>query len=116
MPTCEECEHFEFYAAMGPVEGWCKAIPSDTPGQRGKVVRFNTDATNCPKFEAMKAKDAQFMTRLDKTFYDRDQRYGKETLERFDYTIMDEREISHRMDDYITKKRPEEEAGKEEKP
>ena len=116
MRTCEDCEHFKFFPAMGPVEGWCEAIPGDMPEAPGKVVRFNTDATKCPKFEPMKAKDAQFMTQLDKTHYNRDQRYGKEALERPKYTKLDAREVGQRIDDYITKKRPEDEAGKEAKP
>jgi hypothetical protein len=47
--TCGECAN---YAHMGFSElmGICRAIPGEKPGQRGKKVMHDMDASECPNF------------------------------------------------------------------
>ena len=66
MSTCEDCENFAFYTAMGPIEGFCRAIPDDKPGRPGKVVRFDTNADKCNKFLPLEEK----VTDLRSYYYD----------------------------------------------
>ena len=52
---CVNCENYCMSTAsiMGEVEGTCRAIAGDRPGQLGKKVRFDTDASQCPSFEQL---------------------------------------------------------------
>jgi hypothetical protein len=46
--TCGECEN---YAAMlSELVGICRVLPGEKPGQRGKKVMYDMDATECPHF------------------------------------------------------------------
>ena len=45
---CVNCEH---YCTMLEIEGVCRATAGDKPGQVGKKVRFDTDATQCSNYE-----------------------------------------------------------------
>lgn len=48
---CVNCEHY--CQQFSEVEGVCRVIPGEKPGQRGKKIRFDTDASQCSKFEKL---------------------------------------------------------------
>lgn len=51
--TCGNCENYCINQMWGELEGWCRVIGGEKPGQPGKKVRFDTDANNCEKFEKL---------------------------------------------------------------
>ncbi|MDY6833287.1 MAG: hypothetical protein SVY53_00605 [Chloroflexota bacterium] len=51
--TCGNCENYCQYGMWGELEGLCRVIPGDLPGQPGKRVRFDTDGSQCPKWEKL---------------------------------------------------------------
>ena len=48
---CSQCDHYKFGASVGPISGYCEAYPLPDEPNTYKEVRFNTDATKCPKFK-----------------------------------------------------------------
>ena len=48
---CVNCEYY--CARFSEVEGVCQVTAGDKPGAHGKKVRFDTDASQCPKFEGL---------------------------------------------------------------
>jgi len=49
--TCGYCDN---YVIMGTeLRGICRAIPGEKPGQRGKKVTYDMDASQCPKFQPL---------------------------------------------------------------
>ena len=50
---CVNCESYCVEHFGSELEGTCRVLPGDRPGQRGKKVRFDTDASQCPKFEQL---------------------------------------------------------------
>ena len=48
------CVNCEYYSPMGSeIEGACRVIQGDKPGQRGKKLRFDTNASQCSKWEPL---------------------------------------------------------------
>ena len=48
--VCVNCENYAL-APTSELEGFCRAFAGDKPGQPGKKVRFDMDASECSKFE-----------------------------------------------------------------
>ena len=46
---CVNCEHY--CSLYSEVEGICRVLPGDKPKQKNKSVKFDTDASECAKFE-----------------------------------------------------------------
>ena len=49
--VCGNCENYAIFGSERM--GVCRVIPGDKPGQRGKQVRYETDASQCGKFEQL---------------------------------------------------------------
>lgn len=47
--TCGYCANF--VQLLSELEGICRVIPGEKPGSRGKKVKFDTDGSQCSKFE-----------------------------------------------------------------
>jgi len=51
----KSCGYCDNYAPMMSSEfkGTCRVLPGEKPGQRGKMVKYDTDASECPQFKAI---------------------------------------------------------------
>ena len=53
--TCGYCKNY-VPMQMSDMMGVCRAMPGDKPGQRrGKRVKYDMDASQCPKFDSMES-------------------------------------------------------------
>ena len=49
--VCGNCENYAIFGSERM--GVCRVIAGDKPGQRGKQVRYETDASQCEKFQEL---------------------------------------------------------------
>lgn len=52
---CVNCENYAMSSGgiVSELEGYCQAFAGDRPGQPGKKVRFDSDASQCYKFDQL---------------------------------------------------------------